>query len=116
MSGFIVYHNPRCSTSRKVVNQLRATGQKVVIVLYLKTPPDVDALRTLVAKTGNSARDLLRRKENLYATLGLADPALDDEALYQAMATHPILIERPIVIKENRAVLCRPANLVDTLI
>ncbi len=116
MSAFIVYHNPNCSTSRKVVKKLRMTGKAVEIVRYLETPPNIAALQAIVAKTGKPVRALLRSKESLYAEFGLEEPSLNDKILYQAMATHPILIKRPIVVKGARAVLGRPADLVDTLI
>ena len=105
-----IYHNPRCGTSRKVLAAIRARGIEPEIVEYLKAPPDAARLRALLAAMGVPARALLRRKEAAFAERGLDDPAKDDAALVAAMAAHPILIERPIVVTDRGAVLCRPAE------
>ncbi len=105
-----IYHNPRCGTSRKVLEALRARGIEPVIVEYLKTPPDAATLRGLLKAMGMPARALLRRKEAVHAELGLGDPAKTEAELIAAMAAHPILIERPIVVTAKGTVLCRPAE------
>lgn len=111
-----IYHNPRCGTSRKVLEAIRARGIEPVIVEYLKTPPDAATLSRLLVAMGIPARALLRRKEAAFAELGLDDPAKAEAALVAAMAAHPILIERPIVVTEKGAVLCRPAERVQELL
>lgn len=107
-AGFVLYHNPRCSKSRQALALLRERGIEPRIVHYLETPPDAAALRRLLAALGIPARDLLRKGEPEYAALGLADPALDDNALVEAMAAYPRLIERPILLHGERAVIGRP--------
>ncbi|WKE66882.1 arsenate reductase (glutaredoxin) [Gallaecimonas kandeliae] len=103
-----LYHNPRCSKSRETLALLEAKGQAPEVVLYLDTPPDVETLKGILKKLGfASARQLMRTKEDLYKELGLA--AVEDEAvLLAAMAEHPKLIERPILIKGDQARLGRP--------
>ncbi len=105
-----IYHNPRCGTSRNVLALLRERGIEPAIVLYLETPPDRAVLQDLLARLKLAPRALMRRKEAVYSELGLDDPAKSDAALIDAMAAHPILIERPIVLTEKGAVLCRPAE------
>lgn len=104
-----IYHNPRCSKSRETLTLLKANGVEPQVVLYLDTPPDADTLRTLLDQLGmTSARALMRQKEELYRELGLADSALSEEALIQAMVEHPKLIERPIVVANGQARIGRP--------
>ena len=105
-----IYHNPRCGTSRNVLGMLRERGIEPDIVLYLETPPDRTTLEDLLAKLKLAPRALMRRKEAIYGELGLDDPAKSDAALIDAMVSHPILIERPIVVTLKGAVLCRPAE------
>ena len=105
-----IYHNPNCSTSRNTLGLIRNTGEEPVIVEYLKTPLSKDKLRALVQRLGISVRELMRTKEKLYAELGLADPSVSDEALLDAMAAHPILMNRPVVITGKGAKLCRPES------
>jgi arsenate reductase len=111
-----IYHNPRCSKSRETLALLREHAVEPEIVEYLKAPPSADELRAILAQLGIPARALLRRKETLYRELGLDDETLSEEALIAAMAAHPRLIERPIVIDGDRAVLGRPPAQVLTLI
>lgn len=103
-----IYHNPRCSKSRQTLQLLQDNQIEPEVVLYLETPPDKAALKSLVGKLGIGARDLLRKGEDAYKELDLKDPALSDEQLIDAMVQHPKLIERPIVVKDDRAVLGRP--------
>lgn len=108
MSEIVLYHNPRCSKSRAALDLLQSRELAVSVVPYLETPPDAAELRGLLAKLGLSARQLLRTGEDAYRELNLADPALDDDALVAAMAAHSKLIERPIAIRGDRAVVGRP--------
>ncbi|MCT9846239.1 arsenate reductase (glutaredoxin) [Leclercia adecarboxylata ATCC 23216 = NBRC 102595] len=104
-----IYHNPRCSKSRETLTLLKSNGVEPQVVLYLETPPDADTLRTLLSQLGmSSARALMRQKEELYKALGLADSALTEEALIQAMVDNPKLIERPIVVAKGKARIGRP--------
>ena len=103
-----IYHNPRCSKSRRTLALLRERGIEPEVVEYLKTPPDAAALRALLAMLGLAPRELMRRNEAAYKENGLDDPALGDDALLAAMAASPILIERPIVVAGGRAALGRP--------
>lgn len=108
MTDLTLYHNPRCSKSRGALELLQGRGLSPSIVLYLETPPDTAQLRELLRKLGISARQLLRTGEDDYKTLGLADQGLSDDALIEAMASHPKLIERPILIAGDKAVIGRP--------
>ncbi|PLR21708.1 arsenate reductase (glutaredoxin) [Pantoea endophytica] len=108
-----IYHNPRCSKSRETLALLQERGIKPDVVLYLETPPDVPTLKRLLKQLGmHSARELMRRKEDLYQELALADSALSEAQLLQAMVDHPKLIERPIVIKGEQARIGRPPEAV----
>ena len=108
MTDLTLYHNPRCSKSRGALELLEARGLTPTVVRYLDTPPSADELRTLLGKLGIPARQLLRSGEDEYKALGLADSNLSDEQLIAAMASHPKLIERPILIAGERAVIGRP--------
>ena len=107
-----IYHNPQCGTSRNTLAMIRQSGEEPEIIEYLKTPPSRERLKELVALMGISPRALLREKGTPYAELGLGDTTLPDEALYDAMMEHPILINRPIVVSPKGARLCRPSELV----
>lgn len=104
----ILYHNPRCSKSRAALALLETRGQAHQVVRYLETPPDAAALKDLLAKLGIPAHQLLRTGEDEYQALGLADPALGEDDLIAAMVAHPRLIERPILVVGERAVVGRP--------
>jgi len=108
MTTSVFYHNPRCSKSRQALALLQQHGIAPEIVLYLDNPPDAAALRLLLKQLELPARALLRTGEEVYAALGLADPSLDDAALIEVMAAHPRLIERPVFVHRQRAVLGRP--------
>ena len=108
MSDITIYHNPRCSKSRETLALLEEKGIKPNVVLYLETPPDTATLKSLLALLGmNSARQLMRTKEDLYKTLNLGEEQRE-EALLAAMVAHPKLIERPIVVAHGQARLGRP--------
>lgn len=116
MTEAILYHNPRCSKSRGALELLQENGVEPRIVRYLETPPDLATLRDLLTKLGMAPRELLRRSEDEYRELNLADPSLDDEAILKAMVEHPKLIERPILVVGARAVVGRPPERVLELI
>lgn len=107
-----IYHNSRCSKSRAALVLLQQHGAEVEVINYLDTPPSAVELAALLQQLGMRARELLRRGEAEYQSLGLADPALDDDALIAAMVAHPKLIERPIVAAHGKAVIGRPAEAV----
>ena len=111
-----IYHNPQCGTSRNTLAMIRQSGEEPEIIEYLKTPPSRERLKELVALMGISPRALLREKGTPYAELGLGDTTLPEEALYDAMIEHPILINRPIVVSPKGARLCRPSELVLDLV
>ncbi|MBI6955851.1 MULTISPECIES: arsenate reductase (glutaredoxin) [unclassified Pseudomonas] len=108
MTDLTLYHNPRCSKSRGALELLEARGLAPTIVRYLETPPDATALKQLLAKLGIGARQLLRTGEDEYKALDLGNPALTDAQLIDAMAQHPKLIERPILVAGDKAVIGRP--------
>lgn len=107
-SAGTIYHNPKCTTSRKTLDLLRDNGIEPNVVLYLKTPPSRADLKKMIADAGIDVRTAVRKREGLYAELGLAD-ASDDELL-DAMAEHPILIERPFVTTAKGTRLARPID------
>lgn len=109
-----ILHNPKCSTSRKTLELLRDNGIEPEIVLYLKTPPTRAELQTLIDDAGIAVRSAVRKRESLYGELGLAD-ASDDELL-DAMAAHPILIERPFVVTDKGTRLARPIDTVHEIL
>lgn len=112
----VIYHNPRCSKSRKTLELLQQHALQPQVIEYLKSPPDAKTLKALLAQLGIGARDLLRTKEEEYTLAGLDDPALSDDAVIAAMIKFPKLIERPIVVIGNKAVLGRPPEKVLDLI
>lgn len=103
-----LYHNPRCSKSREALNLIREHGQEPEIILYLETPPSAKKLAALLATLGINARALLRKGEDAYKELNLADETLSEAALIKAMVENPKLIERPIAINGDKAVIGRP--------
>lgn len=106
-----IYHNPRCSKSRETLALLKTQGIEPEVVLYLETPPDRETLQILLKKLGmQSARQLIRIKDDLYKQLGLEEA--DETQLLDALAEHPKLIERPVVINGDRAQLGRPPEAV----
>ena len=103
-----LYHNPRCSKSRQALALLQEHGIEPDVRLYLENPPTTAELKKLLVKLGIGARDLLRTGEDAYKELNLKDERLSETALIKAMAAHPKLIERPIAIKDDQAVIGRP--------
>jgi arsenate reductase len=116
MTQITIYHNPRCSKSRQTLELLQEKNITPEIILYLDTPPSRNEIRTLLGKLGISARELIRKSEEDYKTLNLSDASLSEDDLLDALASHPRLIERPIVVSGNKAVLGRPPENVLTLI
>lgn len=112
----VIYHNPACGTSRKVLARLREAGREPRIVEYLKTPPSRAELKALLKTLGAPVRAILRKRGTPYAELGLDDPAIGDDAIFAAIERHPVLIERPIVVVDGKAALCRPPETVETLL
>lgn len=103
-----IYHNPRCSKSRQTLQLLTEHGMEPEVINYLDTPPIHAELERILQLLHLEPRELMRRKEEEYAGLGLDDPALSRSALIDAMVQHPRLIERPIVIRGKQAVIGRP--------
>ncbi|HNT38139.1 MAG TPA: arsenate reductase (glutaredoxin) [Rubrivivax sp.] len=110
MDTFTIYHNPRCSTSRKALDMLREHGIEPRVVEYLKTPPSVGEIQAIARATGEPLRALLRTKQPEYLEQGLDDPKLADEELARALHATPVLIERPIVVGPRGARLGRPVE------
>lgn len=110
-----IYHNPACGTSRKVLAALRDAGYEPEVVEYLRTPPDRKDLKALLKSMGKGVRDILRKRGTPYEELGLDNPTLSDEAIFDAIEQHPVLIERPIVVLGTKAALCRPAETLQEL-
>lgn len=104
-------HNPRCSKSRAALDLVRDAGVDLPVREYLRDPLSVDELRRIVELLGVRPIDIVRRGESQFKELGLGDATPDDEVL-RAMAEHPILIERPIVVRGGRAVVGRPPETV----
>ena len=108
-SAITIYHNPSCSKSRQTLALIEQAGITPNIVEYLQTPPDAETLTALLDKLVElPPRDIMRKAEQAYADNNLADDTLSESALIQAMIAHPILIQRPIVVKGDKAVIGRP--------
>jgi arsenate reductase len=103
-----IYHNPGCGTSRNVLAAIRERGIRPQVVEYLKTGWTADQLRALFAKMGVGARQALRTRGTQADALGLTAPGASDEAIIAAMVAEPVLVERPIVVTDKAAALCRP--------
>lgn len=111
-----IYHNPNCGTSRKVLARLQELGHRPNIVEYLKTPPSRDEMIALLGSLGMRPRDILRRKGTPFEELKLDDPTLSDDRILDALAAHPILMERPVVVTGRGARVCRPAEKLDEIL
>lgn len=106
----VIYHNPKCGTSRNTLALIRHAGVEPEVIEYLRTPPTREQLAGLIAAAGLAVRDAIRAKEAPYASLGLANTALDDAALLDAMLAHPSLIERPLVQTTLGTRMARPSE------
>ncbi|MEK9648327.1 MAG: arsenate reductase (glutaredoxin) [Gammaproteobacteria bacterium] len=116
MSAFTIYHNPRCSKSRQTLELLQENNISPEIILYHENTPSKEELKDVLGKLGMRARELLRIGEDAYKELGLQDESLSEEEIIDAMLASPKLIERPIVVAGNRAILGRPPENVLNLI
>ncbi|MDX1787737.1 MAG: arsenate reductase (glutaredoxin) [Psychrobacter sp.] len=112
----MIFHNPKCGTSRNTLAIMQASGETPDVVEYLKTPPSREYLVELLALMHITPRELIRSKENVYSEIGLDNPTLSDAQLIDAMIAHPILINRPIVVTNKGAALCRPSERVFELL
>ena len=111
-----IYHNPRCNKSRQTLQLLKDRGVEPVIIEYLKAPPSVEELTDILIKLGIQPRDLIRKQEAEYKSNGLDNKELDNDSILRVMVENPILIERPIVVANNKAVIGRPPeNVLDLL-
>ena len=111
-----IWHNPKCATSRQALEMIRAKGIEPRIIDYVKTPPAASAIKAALKQMGMKPRGLLRRRGTPFDALGLDDRKLTDAALIAAMAEHPLLIERPVVMSRKGARLCRPPERVKEII
>jgi arsenate reductase len=111
-----IYHNPACGTSRNTLAMVRASGVEPEVIEYLTNPPSRARLIEMIDAMGGDARALIREKGTPYEELGLANPDLSRDALIDAMLQHPILINRPIVVTAKGVKLCRPSELVLSLL
>ncbi|GAA3969478.1 arsenate reductase (glutaredoxin) [Gordonia caeni] len=109
-----IYHNPRCSTSRKTLDKLREAGVEPAVVKYLDTGWTREQLQKLFADAGLTPGQAVRKREKLYTELGLADA--DDDTVLDAMVAHPVLVERPFVVTDKGTVLARPIDDVDAIL
>ena len=110
MTDITIYHNPRCGTSRNTLAMIRNSGVEPRVIDYLKSPPDRATLQALIAATGQPVIEVVRRKEAAFTELGLDAPGTSEEQLIDAMLTHPILINRPLVVTPLGTRLCRPSE------
>lgn len=111
-----IYHNPRCGTSRTVLQMLQEREISPEIIEYLKNPLSRSELTTLIRQSGLSVRQAVRSNEALFQELGLDNPAITDEQLLDAVAEHPILMNRPFVMTDKGTRLCRPANVLEDIL
>jgi arsenate reductase (glutaredoxin) len=111
-----IYHNPRCSKSRQTLQLLQEQGIEPEIIKYLETPLSAEEISSILTKLAIEPRALLRKSEPDYKSAGLNDTSLDSETLIRAMAEHPKLIERPIVLANNKAAIGRPPENVLTIL
>lgn len=116
MKNVTIYHNPRCSTSRNTLALLKEEGIEPTIVEYLKTPLDKEGILIILKQSGLSAKELIRTKEELFKTLGLDGENVTEEQLIDAMIEHPVLMNRPVVVTDKGARLCRPIEVVKEIL
>lgn len=116
MADITIYHKPTCTTCRQTVQMLKDSGTPFTAVNYYEQTFTKEQLKRILKKAGLSPKDALRTKEDIYKELGLAKKELSDDALLDLMVKHPDLIQRPLVVKDDKAVLARPAETVKTLL
>ena len=116
MADITIYHKPTCTTCRQAVQLLKESGTPFTAVNYYEQTFTKDQLKKILKKAGLSPKDVLRTKEDIYKELGLAKKELSDDALLDLMVKHPDLIQRPLVVKDDRAMLARPAETVKKLL
>lgn len=116
MSDFIIYHNPRCSKSRQTLEILNQQDVDTEIVLYLENPPPAQEVASILQKLGLSSRDIIRKGEEEYKLLNIKDQSLTENELISFMSENPKLIERPIVVKDDKAIIGRPPENVLSLL
>ncbi|MGE0050924.1 MAG: arsenate reductase (glutaredoxin) [Arcobacter sp.] len=115
MQNIQIWHNPKCSKSRNAMTLLEEKGINVNIVKYLETSPSKEQLKDVLKKLNMKASELLRTGEDIYKELNLKN-VIDEEQLIEIMVEHPILIERPIIIKGDKAVIARPIEKLEELL
>ena len=109
MNTITIWHNPRCSKSREALQILQENNSKIEVVKYLQSNPSKKEIQEILSKLDLSARELMREKEDIYKELNLKDE-LDEEKLIEAMVEYPKLIERPVLIKGDKAIIGRPTS------
>ena len=103
-----IYHNPSCSKSRQTLEIIKKKGLEPIIIEYLKVTPTKDKIKEILTMLGYAPRDLMRKKEPVYTEFNLEDSLLSDDDLVNFMIKNPILIERPIVVYNNKVAIGRP--------
>lgn len=116
MADITIYHKPTCTTCRQAVHMLKESGTPFTAVNYYEQSFTKEQLKNILKMAGLSPKEVLRTKEDIYKELGLAKKDLSDDVLLDLMVKHPDLIQRPIVVKDDKAVLARPAEAVKTLL
>lgn len=111
-----IYHNPRCSKSRKSLTLIQEAGLDVDVIEYLKTPPTVAELTAVISLLGVPAESIVRKKEALFQELGLSQQTLSEQQWIETLCEHPKLIERPIVVSGKQAVIGRPPERIEPLL
>ena len=111
MAQITIWHNPRCSKSREALSIMDENGCEKEVVKYLETSPDSQTIKNLLKMLDLSPRELMRTKEDIYKELNLKDET-DDNKLIEAMAQNPKLIERPVLIKNGKAIIGRPTSII----
>ncbi|MDC0064601.1 arsenate reductase (glutaredoxin) [Gammaproteobacteria bacterium] len=116
MEALSIFHNPRCSKSRKTLEIIEINDVEVQVILYLQDPPSVSELNSLLKKLGMKASELVRKRESIIKELDIDLSSISNDDLISIMAEHPILIERPIVFNESSAIIGRPPENVEELL
>ena len=116
MEALSIFHNPRCSKSRKTLEIIEINDAEVQVILYLQDPPSVSELNSLLEKLGMKASELVRKGESIIKELDIDLSSISNDDLISIMAEHPILIERPIVFNESSAIIGRPPENVEELL